>query len=105
MNKDEALKMAIEAMEYANDIILNEFSKPHDESLDAIKACKETLAQSAQQPINNCPNCNSWFTKEIHSIPAPSWQGLDEDEFIYFTHWVDADTLAEIEQTLKEKNT
>lgn len=33
------------------------------------------------------------------------WQGLDEDEFIYFTHWVDADTLAEIEQTLKEKNT
>ena len=33
------------------------------------------------------------------------WQGLDEDEFIYFTHWVDADTLAEIEQALKEKNT
>lgn len=36
--------------------------------------------------------------------PAPSWQGLNEEEFIYFTHWVDADTLAEIEQTLKEKN-
>ena len=32
------------------------------------------------------------------------WQGLNEDEFIYFTHWVDANTLAEIEQTLKKKN-
>lgn len=32
------------------------------------------------------------------------WQGLTEEEFIYFTSWVDAETLSQIEKTLKEKN-
>ena len=36
--------------------------------------------QPAQEPIHNCPNCNSLFTKEIYSTPAPLWQGLSDDE-------------------------
>ena len=38
------------------------------------------IKQPAQEPIHNCPNCNSLFTKEIYSTPEPSWQGLSDDE-------------------------
>ena len=38
------------------------------------------------------------------ALEQPAWQGLTEEEFIYFTSWVDAETLSQIEHTLKEKN-
>jgi hypothetical protein len=38
------------------------------------------------------------------ALEQPAWQGLTEEEFIYFTSWVDAETLSQIEQALKEKN-
>ena len=90
--------------------------------------------QPAQEPIHNCPNCNSLFTKEIYSTPAqepvawgnptynyavhhkvaPSWQGLSDDEKLAIIRkWKDAHTMREqeliglgdaIEQALKEKN-
>lgn len=68
--------------------------------------------QPAQEPIHNCPNCNSLFTKEIYSIPAPSWQGLSDDEidkiyFKTFDTWsseVDVEFAHAISQALKEKN-
>jgi rubrerythrin len=44
------------------------------------KELEDILEQPAQEPIHNCPNCNSLFTTEIHSIPTPSWQGLSDDE-------------------------
>lgn len=86
-----------------------------DESIKAtFEACKEALAQPAQEPVNNCPNCNSWFTKEIHSIPAPSWQELSDDEieslyekikFDVYVKDIVIDFSRAIEQELKEKNT
>lgn len=54
MNKTtEALKMAIEALEDANGIILNGWSWVHDESLEAIQACKEALAEAEKQSGEN----------------------------------------------------
>jgi hypothetical protein len=38
------------------------------------------------------------------ALEQPTWQGLTEEEFIYFTSWVDAETLIQIEQVLKERN-
>ena len=61
MTKDKALKMAIEAMRSKENYFMDR----------AIQACKEALEQPAQEPIHNCPNCNSLFTKEIYSIPQP----------------------------------
>lgn len=84
MTKDEALKMAIKAMEC--DICLGQ-----NWHLDnAIKACKDALEQ-----------------------PAPSWQGLSDDEIaeiightVEFCH--ESGMMGEaraMEQALCEKNT
>ena len=79
---------------------------------EAIQACKEALEQPAQEPIHNCPNCNSLFTTEIHSIPAPAWQGLSDDELDALNGSPMALEYSglykfarAIEQALKEKNT
>lgn len=40
----------------------------------------------------------------LYTHPAPAWQGFNEEEFIYFTSFVTADVLSEIEKTLREKN-
>jgi hypothetical protein len=32
------------------------------------------------------------------------WQGLTEEEFVYFCSFVDHDTLSQIENTLRDKN-
>jgi DNA-directed RNA polymerase subunit RPC12/RpoP len=101
MTKDEALKMAIEALE---DSLTRQDV--------AINACKEALEQPAQEPVNNCPNCGSWFTKEIHSIPKPLWQELTDDEIMHIARESymsrdggDIKFARAIEQALKDKNT
>lgn len=148
--KDEALKMAIEALEDADTIITQRCRVLLDAIQPAINACKEALEQQtdcnhdwvsaknkivqngsvcmkchaisalelnelkaleqpAQEPVNNCPNCGSWFTKEIHSIPAPLWQELTDDEITELHHnWItNSDTMyfaRAIEQALRNKN-
>jgi hypothetical protein len=107
MTKDEALRMAIEAFEPEESTWWS-----HTKTAKAYQACNEALEQPAQEPIHNCPNCNSLFTKEIHSIPAPAWQGLSDDEI-----WDIANFLGKnkewdypvmfaktIERALREKN-
>lgn len=42
--------------------------------------------------------------QQYKSTPAKEWQGLSEEEFIYFTSFVNAETLSEIEKTFREKN-
>jgi hypothetical protein len=34
----------------------------------------------------------------------PKWQGLTEEEFVYFCSYVDHDTLSQIENILRDKN-
>jgi hypothetical protein len=47
--------------------------------------------------------------ENTHAIPLyahkKEWKGFTEKEFIYYCHWVDAATLADIEKDLMEKNT
>ena len=158
MNKDEALKMAIEFMGTLTiDVGIKTWNEKHRK--EAIQACKEALEQPAmtyeqgfdhgyeayrveqeleqpaqdffergkeiakwadkqneqpaQEPIHNCPNCNSLFTKEVYSTPALSWQGLNGDELNEIVDRLDvslildcsiSDFVGAIEAKLKEKN-
>ena len=136
MTKDEALKMAIDDLELCNgaqtveEIIIY--------THDAIKACKEALEQPAQEPVawneeefnaiayayRSCPAHEIEMISEryqdlvdyVLSIthPAPSWQGLSDDEIDSVWFEVVKENNFEgtgkyfaraIEQALKEKNT
>jgi hypothetical protein len=109
MTKDEALRMAIEVLEaFERGCDIDDYFM---DTKRAIQACKEALAQPAQEPIHNCPNCNSLFTTEIHSIPAPAWQSLSDDEIRKM--WLETDNISwiaykensrAIEAKLMEKN-
>ena len=51
------------------------------------------------------------MTKDLHEISMreaqnikPEWQGLTEEEFVYFCSYVDHDTLSQIENVLRDKN-
>jgi len=89
MTKDEALKMAIEALESAEQMSLSEYSRSGD-YFEAINACKEALniancdlKQPAQEPVawivfdvygngEYVPNDNNrFFTKQTTAIQKP----------------------------------
>jgi hypothetical protein len=85
MNKDEALKMAIKALEDANDFFECErLCTPYDE---AINACKEALEQQPAQSTNE-------HSDELAEV------------LIALKDWVinAENRLAKLEQALKEKN-
>ena len=57
----------------------------------------------------------SEMIKDLHEISMrkvqrlgqqiqPEWQGLTEEEFVYFCSYVDHDTLSQIENILRDKN-
>ena len=131
MNKDEALKMAIEALE----------GTPEGYSeFRALQACKEALAQPQpklfldlsnsngnhpvqQEPVGIVYNMQDGYVGQmvvkdiphktkLYTHPAPSWQGLSDYEidkiyFKTFDTWsseVDAEFARAIEQALKERN-
>ena len=120
MTKDEALKMAIEAMTSPNNLSF----------LMAITACKEALEQPAQEPVawmdsegrfrldfrTEIVRSIAAVNKEIplYTHPAPSWQGLSDDEKLAIIRkWKDEHTMRAqeliglgdaFEQALKEKN-
>ena len=106
MTKDQALKMAIEALLTGN------------QYADAINACKEALEKPTQEPVawmhcvdeditefndfQACPKCEPLYTH-----PAPSWQGLSDDDISYTWAGFAPDAIdfaRAIEQALKEKN-
>ena len=132
----EALKMAIEALEKS----LNSIEEETIDSIYvrqsigyAIQACKEALVQPAQEPV-------AWNEEEFNAIayayrtcpaheikivsdryqelvnyvlsithPAPSWQGLSDDEINYASYGnTQSDGFCDgakwAEQALKEKN-
>lgn len=112
----EALQMAIEQIKWAEH--LHDW---HDGLLDALKACKEALAQPAQEHIGYYYPDERMacllFKKgleiprdalPLYGSPTPSWQGLSDDERKNL--WKDYDLSVyeygiAIEQALKEKNT
>ena len=110
----EALKMAIVAMDTWKDI----------DVLKARKMCKEALAQPAQEPVGYTTefdletalegNTLLWFANKngkynipLYTHPAPSWQGLSDDEIeeiIVGKNGTYFNFACAIEQALKEKN-
>lgn len=119
MNKDEALKMAIEALSQ---------DEGWFEPEAAIKACKEALAQPAQEPVaftnedelselqSGMATCYMYKQAiddddiALYTHPAPLWQGLSKEEVDkLYADWErgswNYNTFADaIEQVLKEKN-
>jgi hypothetical protein len=130
MNKDEALKMAIETLETAE--IQSEYDGLSNIIFKAINACKEALEQLAQEPVGQlCLGCGTSMTDarldaekrhnaqlisccadrqmvDVYTHPY-QWQGLTDDEIDKIV--VNSETLLAkdiaraIEQALKEKNT
>jgi len=131
MTKDEALKMAIEALERYGDAYGGT-----DGDFEALKACEEALeqeackhgvddgcckecymeqTQTAQEPVAFCKH---GVPKGVCTLgekdcnPAPSWQGLSDDEiWNNFFKAMGAEGgytghkfARIIEQALKEKN-
>jgi hypothetical protein len=137
MTKDEALKMAIEAMTLPNNLSF----------LMAITACKDALEQPSVAELNDeylrdtyvqglsqpAQEPVAWMDSEgrfrldfkteivrsiaavnkeipLYTHPAPSWQGLSDDEIAKiigkgaFYEWNDVEFARAIEQALKEKN-
>ena len=91
MTKDEALKMAIEALLYGTD------------HTKAVKACKEALEQPTQGLIESIiGKQRTYFT----ALEQPKeWQGLSDDELEEaFVHTLPYEYGHAIEAKLKEKN-
>jgi hypothetical protein len=132
MNKDEALKMAIEAFELEESTWWS-----HTKMSKAYNACKEALEQQAQEPVawmsagriltDNKEQADWWieaggiatplYTHSTpdstpDSAPAHQWQGLTDDEVDDFMFqscdaengYSITDLIRLVEQALKEKN-
>jgi hypothetical protein len=78
MNKNEVLKLALEALEPL-EFVGKRMDGGNPKIDKAIAAIKKALKQ-------------------------PSWIGLDEDEFVYFCAYVNHEKLSEIENVLRDKN-
>jgi len=120
-NKDEALKMAIEALETAE--VQSEYDGLSDMIFKAINACKEALEQPAQEvECSNHPDAPHGFCRDAsHSAgrylcecegwqaEQPAWQGLTDDEMWKTLStqktWTMDEVARAIEAKLKEKNT
>ena len=127
MTKDEALKLALEALTY----IYTETTADEDELIDqAITAIKEALAQPEQEPlawISTGPASMIHWTSDKPAYgddwvplyttpPQRTWVGLSDEEIAEFDTWHDtreeevgwcnpSEIVAYIEAKLKEKNT
>ena len=84
--KDEALKIAIEAMETAE--IQSEYDGLSNLIFKAIQACKEALEQPAQEPVSlgdfdnmtkeECVDYIDYLRKEIDLLRFKEWQKLSD---------------------------
>ena len=125
MTQDEALKLALEALEG-----FYEYGYDRRECFEHITAIKEALAQPEQEPVarvidNGTPEgATEWipFTNRVEPLktgdllyttpPQRPWVGLTNNELqpiadeyrILFGSWVE-DFARAIEAKLKEKNT
>lgn len=108
----EALKMAIEAMERAEEVDWELNSLHVLNILQAIQACKEALAQQAQEPVAyelwkygrpyqlvkradvvdemaykaRLDGAENVEVKALYTHPAPSWQGLESEKVTQIIH-------------------
>jgi hypothetical protein len=115
MTKDEALKMAIEAMETADAIVWEFGGVAYEKLQEALKICKEALEPEPMTTTDviTCKMAGKCcMTGE--ALEQPAWQGLtDNEKLSSIRKWAENNTMRgqeliglcdSIEQALKEKN-
>ena len=123
MTKDEALKLALEALEEYTSVVtsvndpntwikVGDGGKPARETITAIK---EALAQPEQEPVAFASHgvvnwiADKQFQHEAHlySVPQRTWVGLTEAQcgVLWKTNMTPFEYYQAIEAKLKEKNT
>jgi hypothetical protein len=106
MNKDEALKLALETLEDISDSVY----KPHYVSYKAsiaITAIKEALAQPAQEPVAcMCGICKLGPTAAQPAQEPRLWVGLTNEESLWIVDKcrTPSNCIDMVEAKLKEKN-
>jgi len=114
MTKDEALKLALEALEeYVNVVVSvndpNEWTPKvadaGEPARKAITAIKEALAQPEQKSVAMADYMA--LTEKYVALKAAqrTWVGLTKEEFIYFSSYCHSEVVDEIEKLLQRKNT
>jgi len=88
MNKNKALRLALEALEG----VLDDSPKVLDASISGglyeVVQCRDAITA----------------IKAALETEEHEWEGLTEKEFVYFCSFVDHDTLSQIENILRDKN-
>ena len=119
MTKDEAIHKALKVLNCLNNDRVYETAWVKG----AINACEEALEQPAQEPVAWMNDIAFSMDKELlgtrsrivplYTHPAPSWQGLSDDEILEIDKSIDPKIIIgkgktlfarAIEQALKEKN-
>lgn len=110
MDKDEALEMAIEAMEYLCEAFMLGADwrgvGVYDSTVDALKACKKALKQPAQKPATYVRMDDDGFISygqsepredliPLYTHPAPSWQELTDHDIGTISDEVEETLLAD----------
>ena len=116
MTKDEALTMALEALENGKKVRAFEggtkFQAPLEDA--AIDAIKQALAQPEQEPVEDVVAYHSDGTRTVRIAPKRTWVGLTDEEILKFGSAAnishdktvcDVTFARAIEATLKVKNT
>ena len=77
--------------------------------IETLKIALEAL-KSVEQVGKRMDGGNPKIDEAIKKIKSAlktrdhEWQGLTEEEFVYFCSYVDHDTLSQIENVLRDKN-
>jgi len=107
MTKDEALKLALETLEYAGPSWI-------DARQPAITAIKEALAQPEQEPVGKFAKFTDGIWREVtdgsagvplYTTPQRTWVGLTDEEIEQMGLSNYIKVVRETEAKLKEKNT
>jgi hypothetical protein len=88
----ETLELALEALRSV-EIVGKRMDGGNPKIDEAIAALEDILHESSMSEVQR-------LGQEIQ----PEWEGLTEEEFVYFCSYVDHDTLSQIENTLRDKN-
>ena len=83
MTKDEALRLALESLEYHT-----AQTRPIHQTIEAITAIKEALAQPEQEQDGECKYCTDGCPAcDARKLPAQrTWVGLTEDDRVLIKH-------------------
>ena len=105
MTKDEALKLALEALEEINKLSIGENAICLPAEIDtAMDACRKVLAQPEQESVID-KSAAVRIATTLGWAPQRTWAGLTDEERQDIALEVPMDAVLITEAKLKEKNT